>query len=123
MPKYVESQKIKNAKEKIVNRIQEFRYEWQRYSESSIDYHNGKNDGMEVAQRIVKAVLTDVLNAPSDDFVKVVRCKDCKSCDFFYPERKIGEDLKGVYYCNILGVDRNPDDYCSFGKRKDGSNG
>lgn len=57
------------------------------------------------------------------DLVEVVRCKDCKNCEFFYPEKKLNEEPRGVHYCNLLKSDRNPDDYCSFGRRKDGKNG
>lgn len=43
-----------------------------------------------------------------DDFVKVVRCKDCK------------------YYSNctcwIMRGKMKPDDFCSYGKLKDGDN-
>lgn len=54
---------------------------------------------------------------------EVVRCKGCKHCDFFYPRKAIGEEAVGVYYCNTFRGERNPDDYCSFGERKDDSNG
>lgn len=46
------------------------------------------------------------------DFVKVVRCKDCKAAKsliFF----------DGFYFCRKYRVCRNEDDFCSRGKRRD----
>ncbi len=57
------------------------------------------------------------------DLVEVVRCKDCKNCDFSYPEKELGKEPTGLYYCKLLKGDRKSDDYCSFGKRKDVKNG
>lgn len=49
--------------------------------------------------------------APTVDAVEVVRCRDCKHLMFsdFYGECKRGN----------LGI-VNPDDFCSYGERKDG---
>ena len=51
---------------------------------------------------------------PAADVIKVVRCKDCKHCD---PEN---------YHCDhpmstAAPLRRNPDDFCSYGERKDGA--
>ena len=48
---------------------------------------------------------------PTVDVVEVVRCRDCKHLMFsdFYGECKRGN----------LGI-VNPDDFCSYGERKDG---
>ena len=48
-----------------------------------------------------------------NDFLPVVRCKDCKHCD---PEN---------YHCDhpmgtAAPLKRKPDDFCSYGERKDG---
>lgn len=65
-----------------------------------------------------KAVKTAIDNAPVADVVEVVRCKDCKhySC-----ERSINH-----HECNIfngayetVGYPTMPDDYCSYGERKE----
>lgn len=49
----------------------------------------------------------DIDNAPTVDAVPVVRCKDCKHYD-------IGGS------CIICGFQsRKPDDFCSYGERKD----
>ena len=53
-----------------------------------------------------------------DDFAEVVRCKDCKFCEHFYPEKLPGKLPREAYYCNPkrLGVSANS--YCSDGQRK-----
>lgn len=49
----------------------------------------------------------DIDNAPTVDAVPVVRCKDCK------------HEFGGS--CIICGFQkRKPDDFCSYGERKDG---
>ena len=54
----------------------------------------------------------------ADDFVEVVRCKDCKYCEHFYPEKLPGKLPREAYYCSPkrLGVSANS--YCSDGQRK-----
>ena len=53
-------------------------------------------------------------------FVEIVRCKDCKSCDKFYPNKKIGEEPELEYFCEKEKRTTRPDDFCSYGERKDG---
>lgn len=53
-------------------------------------------------------------NAPTVDAVEVVRCKDCKHCD---PEN---------HHCDhpmstAAPLSRKPDDFCSYGERKEGA--
>ena len=55
----------------------------------------------------------DVIDEPAADVAPVVRCKDCKHCD---PEN---------YHCDhpmgtAAPLKRKPDDFCSYGERKDG---
>ena len=46
---------------------------------------------------------------PTVDAVPVVRCRECKHYD-------------GKWLCKISGVpSRKPDDFCSYGKRKEGA--
>ena len=60
----------------------------------------------------LKELLADV---PTVDAVEVVRCRDCKHLMF--------SDLYGECKRGNLGI-VNPDDFCSYGERKDGdSNG
>ena len=51
---------------------------------------------------------------PTVDAVEVVRCRECKHCD---PEN---------YHCDhpmgtAAPLKRKPDDFCSYGERKDGA--
>lgn len=61
-------------------------------------------------------VLREVSDAPTVDAVVVTRCKDCKHYD-------LGVCLK-IYSDGNAQKDswqsRNPDDFCSYGERKDG---
>ena len=52
--------------------------------------------------------------APTVDAVEVVRCRECKHCD---PEN---------YHCDhpmgtAAPLKRKPDDFCSYGERKEGA--
>ena len=63
-----------------------------------------------VAQnRMLSIIQMDMLKLPAADVVPVVRCKDCKHYD-------IGGS------CIICGFQsRKPDDFCSYGERKEGA--
>ena len=55
-----------------------------------------------------------IADAPTVDAVEVVRCMDCKHCD---PEN---------YHCDhpmgtAAPLRRKPDDFCSYGERKEGA--
>lgn len=54
----------------------------------------------------------DIDNMPTVDAVVVTRCKDCRS----YNKPKTG-------WCEVHLDREHPDDYCSYGKRKDGKDG
>ena len=66
--------------------------------------------------RIVQSKDTDY-NPPSYDWVdntgEIVRCKDCKHCD---PENYHCDHYMGT----VVPLSRKPDDFCSYGERKDG---
>ena len=66
------------------------------------------SEGTTVGERII-----NLSHLPGVDAVPVVRCKDCK--------HRADATEKGNYLCNrkMLGLVR-PDDFCSFGERKDG---
>ena len=71
--------------------------------------HNGRN----CPPCWVDDMRCDVIDAPSADVAPVVRCWDCKHCD---PEN---------YHCDhpmstAAPLKRKPDDFCSYGERKDG---
>lgn len=71
-------------------------------------------DGEEACFDYVDA--EDIDNAPTVDAVEVVRCKDCKHYD-------MGVCLKIYSDGNVHAAawqSRRPDDFCSYGERKDG---
>lgn len=51
-----------------------------------------------------------IADTPTVDAVPVVRCRDCRS----YNKPKTG-------WCEVHLDSEHPDDYCSYGKRKDGA--
>lgn len=51
-----------------------------------------------------------IADTPTVDAVPVVRCRDCRS----YNKPKTG-------WCEVHLDCEHPDDYCSYGKRKDGA--
>ena len=75
----------------------------------NFSYGEGFDRGLDRAQRAI-------LDAPAADVAPVVRCMDCKHCD---PEN---------YHCDhpmgtAAPLKRKPDDFCSYGERKDGGDG
>ena len=52
-------------------------------------------------------------DAPTVDAVEVVRCRDCKHCD---PENHHCDHYMGT----VAPLRRKPDDFCSYGERKEG---
>lgn len=72
------------------------------------DYEVGYNNGLVMAQSIAEKL----------DAVEVVRCKDCKICDFSYPAKPIGEEAIPGWYCKKYRCYRKPDDFCSYGERR-----
>ena len=61
----------------------------------------------------LKTVLNQAIDAESkkfEDLVKIVRCKNCK---YFKPS----DEYRGQ--CELLIVDMNNCDYCSYGARKE----
>ena len=53
--------------------------------------------------------------SPTVDAVEVVRCRDCKHCD---PENDHCDHPMGT----AAPLKRKPDDFCSYGERKEGAN-
>ena len=54
--------KIKEAKNEIVNRMDEFIAEWLNISSDTVNYWGGKVEAMNIAKRLVNAVLTDLID-------------------------------------------------------------
>lgn len=57
----------------------------------------------------------DILTAPTVDAVEVVRCRDCKHYEIHKP--KVLENCERNGYI----VPMKPDDFCSYGERKEGA--
>ena len=76
------------------------------YGKPTIDYDSG-----------VK-VLEWIDKAPTIDAVPVVRCRDCKH---YKPQKKSAHWENSANYCNrVVTIKVQPDDFCSYGERKEG---
>ncbi len=71
------------------------------------------------APYIYSLVAPIAMITPTADVVEVVRCKDCRKCDHSFPMKAIGEEAVEAWYCNTFRQWRNPDDFCSYGERKE----
>lgn len=69
-------------------------------------------DSQEIPYLLAAKVLREVSDAPTVAAVVVTRCKDCRS----YNKPKTG-------WCEVHLDREHPDDFCSYGKRKDGGDG
>ena len=54
------------------------------------------------------------------EYAPVVRCKGCKNCSLCYPEKQIDKDATPGWYCKKHKGYRRPDDFCSYGERREG---
>ena len=62
--------------------------------------------------------LQDIAEAPTVDAVEVVRCRDCKRC--FKHTTKRNRQYMWICMRNDTDLYVRPDDFCSYGERKDG---
>ncbi len=86
--------------------------------ETIVIYFNSYQNALNV-KRIIEIDRSVPNAATVADFVEVVRCKDCKHCDKFYPNKKIGEEPKLKYFC-VLGKHATlANDFCSCGERSE----
>lgn len=69
----------------------------------------GSGKSLEITYALLKKKVED---APTVDAVIVTRCKDCRS----YNKPKTG-------WCEAHLDCEHPDDFCSYGERKDGKDG
>lgn len=73
-------------------------------------------EGFTEASHIAKYI------APTVDAVEVVRCKDCKHCRELNRKDRIEEAYAdGVLWCTNQSDGVWPDDFCSYGERKEGA--
>lgn len=71
----------------------------------------------------IETVLEYAEQLPTVDAEVVVRCKDCKSCRKLNRKDRIEEAYAdGVLWCTNQSDGVWPDDFCSYGERKDGGN-
>ena len=63
-----------------------------------------------------------VSRLPTADVVPVVRCKDCTYCEETHYEDD-GEPPYIKTYCSLLNRTIQPNDFCSYGERKEFDNG
>jgi hypothetical protein len=61
-------------------------------------------------------ILRGVDEIPAADVAPVVRCKDCANCVAY--RKRNGEVY--FYKCEFHDIEVEPDDFCSYGERKDG---
>ena len=71
-----------------------------------------------MAVKIKDNFMKAITEAPTIDTVEVVRCKDCKH---YRPQEKSAHWENRSNYCNrVVTIKARPDDFCSYGERKDG---
>ena len=62
---------------------------------------------------MIYEIAMEIDDAPIVDAVEVVRCKDCKQYSCAKTNRK------GYRICPASGMEIKPDDFCSYGERKE----
>lgn len=79
-----------------------------------------KHDNKTLEQRdlsystlMIYEIAMEIDDAPIIDAVEVVRCKDCK----YYSRTKTNK--KGYLICPASGMEIRPEDFCSYGERKE----
>ena len=78
------------------------------------DYHGILCKTCDIAEAI--RILDD---APTVDAVEVVRCKNCRDCEMCYPEKRLDKEATQAWLCKRYKEYRKPDDFCSYGERRD----
>lgn len=75
-------------------------------------------DQQNAAWALRKYAIRDIMDAETVDAVEVVRCKECKRC-FKHTTKR---NKQNMWLCmrNEIEVCVRPDDFCSYGERKDG---
>ena len=84
----------------------------------AIDF--GKTFFHKVLNQYRDAVLETIKRSPAADVVEVVRCKDCRYCDKYYPAKEIGKEAMPAYKCLLDKQKRKAENFCSEGRKKDG---
>ena len=63
---------------------------------------------------LADCIASEIADIPAADVAPVVRCRDCKHCD---PENHHCDHHMGT----AAPLRRKPDDFCSYGERKEGA--
>ena len=66
-------------------------------------------------------IISAIENAPAVNVVEVVRCKDC----VFYEEVEYYHPTENAFktVCRLIQRQMHHNDFCSYGKRKEGTEG
>lgn len=71
-----------------------------------------------ISKTYIALVREEIKLRPSADVVKVVRCKDCKYLKPFTSQYGAGQYCECPCSFGGQGI-KKPDDYCSYGERRD----
>lgn len=52
--------------------------------------------------------------------MEVVRCKNCRDCEMGYPEKRLDREATQAWLCKRYKRHVKPDDFCSYGERREG---
>lgn len=74
----------------------------------------GIDELTEMTDVLSAGFIQEIENAPTEDVVEVVRCRDCKRSEHWYG------DKRRCFLWHEDGIDVFETGYCSYGERKDG---
>ena len=77
-------------------------------------YRKELRDALYEADAVTMQGVKIINQFPAVDAVEVVRCRDCNHCD---PENYHCDHYMGT----VAPLRRKPDDFCSYGERKEGA--
>lgn len=63
----------------------------------------------------LEQIIERLKNDPEAEWVKVVRCKDCKH--YYYADNRISQEQR--YSCDLDGDRWTPDSFCSYAERRE----
>ena len=89
------------------------------HGEYEITFASKSYEKAKAVERICQAVIDKKVKS-REDVSAVVRCKVCKHCKLCYPEKQIDKEATPGWYCKEHKSYRRPDDFCSYGERREG---
>ena len=84
-----------------------------------VGLRNGQILAKEAMEKYRDAVLRTIYEAPTVDAVEVVRCKECKSWKCLREDRGLCKHPTFTLDDDTIDPLTEPDDFCSYGERKD----